>query len=31
LVFVAAGLLFMAVALFFARRRRDNVPAAGLL
>jgi hypothetical protein len=31
LVFVAAGLLFMAVALFLARRRRDNVPAAGLL
>jgi hypothetical protein len=31
LVFVAAGLLFMAVALFLARRRRDNVPAARLL
>jgi LPXTG-motif cell wall-anchored protein len=31
LVFVAAGLLFMTVALFLARRRRDNVPAAGLL
>ena len=31
LVFVAAGLLFMAVALFLARRRRDNVPTAGLL
>jgi hypothetical protein len=31
LVFVAAGLLFMAVALFLARRRRDNVPGAGLL
>jgi hypothetical protein len=31
LVFVAAGLLFMAVALVLARRRRDNVPAAGLL
>jgi LPXTG-motif cell wall-anchored protein len=30
-VFVAAGLLFMAVALLLARRRRDNVPDAGLL
>jgi hypothetical protein len=31
LVFVAAGLFFMAIALFLARRRRDNVPGAGLL
>jgi hypothetical protein len=31
LVFVAAGLLFMSVALFLARRRRGTVPTAGLL
>ena len=31
LVFVAAGRLFMTVALFLAQRRRDNVRAAGLL
>ncbi|HKO21590.1 MAG TPA: hypothetical protein VJX91_02985 [Candidatus Eisenbacteria bacterium] len=31
LMFVAAGLLFMAVALLLARRRRDTVPAAELI
>ncbi len=31
LVFAAAGLLFIAVALFLARRGRGTVPAAGLL
>jgi hypothetical protein len=31
LVFVAAGLVFVAIALMLAQRRRDTVPAAELI